>query len=299
MAQTPSLHKAPGTEPDPIRITRAYEHVLNGFVARETDHLVSPVTTDPGGPNTISTYSASILFAVDQKVAEARAKAKECHIHLDWRYGPPNPKFTTRHLLVLGSSPTVGFAGGTAWYENVAKASVFRGEQETMSIPNYLQSPAWTTPLDPRKSLLTTGAETGSFIGSQHPCWQEPSRWTRAFSPPELLDTPRKGSPGPEEDQLSVCSDPASVDSTFSEATTPSLYTPAPSRQNSSSLADINGAWMDLRIQQQFQSEAFQQQKKQAEDLYVQTGDVSGLISVMNMASQFSNGGPSIGTPGS
>ncbi|KAK0739168.1 hypothetical protein B0T21DRAFT_138071 [Apiosordaria backusii] len=291
--------------PDPIRITGVYEHALNGLAARSLDYWVVPGAIDPAGPHIISTSLASILLGIDPKILEARAKHEECFLHLDWRYETHYPNFTTRHLLVLGSSPIVGFADGTAWAENAVKISNFRGAQQTMPIPDYLlnpawntpqglRNPAWNTPQELRKSSLITRTQTESPPDPRN-SWQEPSRWTQALSPPELPDTPLTGSPGPEEDQISTYSDPASIGSTFLQTTAPSLLTPAPFRQNSSYLPDINGDWMDLRTQQQFQSDAFQQQKEQALDLYARTGDVSGMVAVMKTANQFAQGGPSFG----
>ncbi|KAK0667989.1 hypothetical protein QBC41DRAFT_130206 [Cercophora samala] len=294
MAKKSLTHE--GDAVNSICITGLHEHSRNtSLVSPSLEHFVSPVSIDPGGPNIISTALASKLLEIDLDELDALVEARKHIVHIDWRYETPNPKFTTMHHLVIGSSPTIGFAGGTEWFEKVARTSAFRGEQEVMPIPDYLQSPAWTTPLNSRKSSLIIEPQPGRFASPQYPGWQEPNGWIRAASPPEMAETSREGSQDLEDDQLSICSDPASVVSTFSEATAPSIYTPVPSRQNSCGLADINGAWMDLQIQQQFQSEAFQQQKKQAEDLYMRTGDVSGLIGVMRTASQFSPGGASTG----
>ncbi|CAP66794.1 uncharacterized protein PODANS_4_7100 [Podospora anserina S mat+] len=296
MAQTSSTGEADTF--DSICITRLHEHSHGGLASGSLEHFVSPVSIDLGGPHTISTALASKLLEIGLDELDALVKIKRHIVHVDWRYETPNPKFTTRHLVIAGSFPMIAFAGGTQWFENVARTSVFRGEQETMPIPDDLRDPAWITPLTSRKPSLNTGPQLGNLSGLQHTCRQEPNRWARALSPPELSDTSRTVSPDPEDDQLSNCSDTASTGSAFSEATAPRIYTPAPSRQNSSSLADINGAWMDCQIQQQFQSEAFQQQRKQAEDLYMRTGDVSGLIGVIKTASQFSQSGSSTGAFG-
>ncbi|KAK0739161.1 hypothetical protein B0T21DRAFT_409533 [Apiosordaria backusii] len=280
MSHNPSAQVKVDMSPGTIIITKIYEHGPSGLSTKPLELPINPSAGDPKELHTISTFLLSMTLGVDGKILETRARSQDWFIHVDWRYQTIYPKFTTRHRVIPGISPSVRFAGGTAWAENIARNPAFQTPHKQMPVPDYLRRPTRNTswesrapPFNPLNRTPVTMPDFTSWIPS-----------------PEFPGTPRSMSPGPGDDELSVCSDLTSVGSTVSEITTPRFLSPSPSRQNSSTLAtgSINGDWMDQQVQQQFQDEAFLKQKREAENLFARTGDLSGLIAVMEAANKFS-----------
>ncbi|KAK4201083.1 hypothetical protein QBC40DRAFT_63437 [Triangularia verruculosa] len=261
-----------------IVIIRIYEHTPNGLSTGKIEFPISPSAGDPKEVHTISTSVLAATSGVDLKSLNTKANNQELFVHVDWRYQTIYPKFTTRHRVVPEPSLSILFAGGTSWAEDIARTPAFHTPHEHMPVPDYLRRPAWSLSPQPPKPSFNMGNRVQRMtpqLGS----------WTPS---PHFPDTPRSMSPSSGDDQLSICSDPTSVGSTISEVRTPRLFSPPPSRQNSSSTASITGDWMDRQIQQQFQDEEFLKQKQDAEELFERTGDLSGLIAVMEAANRFS-----------
>lgn len=239
-----------------------------------------PVAADPNGShNVITTALAAMVLGKDQKVLEVRAaEPNRCFIHLSWSYEARYPKFTTMHHLVIGSSPIMALQEGPAWAEKIAEVATSGETLGITSTTSHQQwNPGWTA-VQPHPTLI-----------SKHLNW-EIDPWSPPSSP-QLPGGHGTTTPVSQDDQLSVCSDLASTATTVSEPTTPNLFLADPLERAWSSPfdTDINGGWMTSGMQHQFQDDAFQQQKREANDLYCKTGDVTGLIAVMRTANRFSH----------
>lgn len=278
VAKKISLSLVLTTRQDIIFITRIYEHDPNGLSTGQLELSINPLASNPGGLHTISTYVLSRTLGVDMKTLDDKANNDEWFIHVDWKYEIVYPKFTTRHRVISGSSLSIHFAGGTAWAENIASNLAFQTSHQYMPVPDYLRCPTWDVGPESQEPYFDAGS-TDSGMSPELPSWRP------LLGFPE---TPRSMSPSSGDDEFSVCSDPTTVGSTIWEHTTPRFFTPPPSRQNSSIVHSINNYWMDQQIQLQFRDEAFLRQKQDAEDLFARTGDVSGLIAVMEAANGFS-----------
>ncbi|KAK4666073.1 hypothetical protein QC763_0069050 [Podospora pseudopauciseta] len=288
-----STHILQPTETKPIRIT-AVNGYVTGLAARRLNFSVVPHAVGFGGyNNTITTSLAAILCKANQDSLDAQvATGTKIYLHVEWRYDTPFPKFNTTHLLVVGSSPSFALLDGSASAMNIANIANFAEAQETTPI---LSCPQWNP-----EWVVEQATQQPPFMSTTRNMIPEVS-WDAFWLDGSSMSSSSLGAsvtyagaslPILPDDQLPACSDWASTASTVSEATTPSPSIDGSFGQCSSSLAhiDVDDYWMNSRIERQLQDPAFQMQKRQANELYSQIGDVSGLIAVMRAANKLCQG---------
>lgn len=261
---------------------------------------VKPSTYDPGGVDAISTVFVARATGIHLRDLEAQALTGTCYIRVNWKLQLDYPTFTTRHLLVV-TETLVAFAAGLAWAQRIERTAV-RFQTVDTPLPRSILLPALPhlpAQYQQKTAILTGYAETSSQF--QLTGWARDSDNLRAFSPPELPDTPSSMSPAPEDDQASTCSEYISGGASRPySGRHPNfrLLSPPPSRKHSSHMDDdMNHEEAEEMVQQQIRLDLFQQQKREAEELYARNGDTSGLLAVLAAATQQRVNSQSPGAP--
>ncbi|KAK3998338.1 hypothetical protein QBC44DRAFT_2900 [Cladorrhinum sp. PSN332] len=306
MSQSSPLQRQHGAQQETINFDivilslSSYDQLQ--FPNNSLEFPVKPSTHDPGGLNAITTVLVAQVTGQSLKELEALALSGSCYIKLTWRLHLPYPNFTTRHLLVAGKA-LISFSGDLAWAQRIVKnAEKIHAIDRPLprAIPPQMvpRLPQITARGRQKTAFLTSHAGIPSQL--QLEGWVQNGLVPRAFSPPEIPDTPLSMSSAPEDDQVSICSD---VTATGNSGPMPHrnpnfrLISPPPSRKQSSHIDDVNSEWVDRMVQQQLQLDVFQHKKREAEELYARNGDTSGLLAVLAAATEPSGSWQSPGTP--
>ncbi|KAK4241482.1 hypothetical protein C8A03DRAFT_41096 [Achaetomium macrosporum] len=243
-----------------------------GVLARPLGHLVEGWNHGSGGSHAISAKFVASLSGYEVRVIQEWARSGEHFIKLDWTFPGHNyPKFTTRHTLDPGeASGDVSFSGGLDWAQRMLKVTL------GLQLPSTPTSfPAGRVPLP--------------ALPPYQPYWS---------AGPAFPGTPTYKVPDPADDQASVCSELTSA-TTISDADGSCLSsdlasTSQPSLSGSLPLQD----WTeDDLVQHQLQIDMLHRQRRDAEAMYANNGDTSGLLAVMTAASQSIANWDSFGMP--
>lgn len=208
--------------------------------------------------------------------------AAECVIRLNWTFPEFSyPKFTTRHVLDLSdASGDVSFSGGPgSSYKTLEATRIFLSpshpaegdEQLPMLDPTDLCSPPKLTRSVPITNRLDQNPEDD-------------------FSTAPVPESSR-----PEDDELSVCSELTAATISTADGSCPCLNQTG-TRDHCSCLVCPSQESAD-RILDQQQLQMLAGQRRDAEAMFTRTGDASGLLRVLESASQFRGSWEPFGMP--
>ncbi|KAL2263618.1 hypothetical protein VTK26DRAFT_5980 [Humicola hyalothermophila] len=276
-------------------------------LSQAMSYLLEPLIHDPGSPHTISALLVALLSDLDLQLVQTWARTGECFIKLVWIFrGSSYPKFTTRHLLVLGTdTPCVSFSGGVAWAQRILKsAQGFQAAARPVSpLPRLPPPDARARQKLPVRLLLGLGPGQS---------WMDDIGYLRQDRPSASSVTA--------DDRSSVCSELTSAttisdaDTEYSsgpplsyvgsglltsEASGPELPTLNWTAQGQAETAekDAEEELYDRMASQQLQIEALARQSRDAQAMYARNGDTSGFLALMSSANRFAGSWDSGGMP--
>ncbi|KAK3381328.1 hypothetical protein B0H63DRAFT_524056 [Podospora didyma] len=244
---------------------------------------VKPSSHEAGGTHTVSVAFLSRASGVDEKCLLAWLGPGQPFIKLEWTYPEYDyPKWTTRHLVLPdGPDDHVGLSGGTGFATRMfnhvqsfpSAATLSSSQGQRFSSTRHRRA----IPQNSRKS-----PPESTYVGrpgrSYHGNWRQ-QRYSPFHSP--LRDTPPAMSPPSWDDQSSVYTE--SVSTPSSDLDTGAL---SPSPVQHPEPKQFGDECSNRRLHQQLQIEALGQQRREAEELFAQTGDTSGLLHVMASAAE-------------
>ncbi|KAK3682566.1 hypothetical protein B0T22DRAFT_288394 [Podospora appendiculata] len=270
-------------------------------LASSLQFSVKATAHEPGRMHTISVYLVAILSGCAIDSLLGWASTRDYFVKLEWMFPHyRHPKFTTRHLLVTDDTAQISFSGGLEWalrlWRHVQTLEVASPSIQTIPILPQRQLPAINERQKlPSQNLFYMGQPQQHQPQSEHKiCLGSCPR-----SPWDLISTPLFMPPPSADDETSTYSGSTWTTSTHDTNPNPNTFaTPTSSefseeesRQSSPGLEFSPGLEYDdidddegmgnYTVQQQIQTEASEQQKRAALDLFASNGDTSGMLAVM------------------